>query len=69
MICLTVARSPGIWVIGSLMPSALLNDCQTLGNFFGGLSGAIKQLTVTTCAVEIAPTRIRGGLVTFQAVW
>ena len=40
-----------------------------LGQFFAGLSGAIEQLTVTPYAVEIAPTRIRGGLVTFQAVW
>jgi SP family general alpha glucoside:H+ symporter-like MFS transporter len=40
-----------------------------LGQFFVGLSGAIEQLTVTPYAVEIAPTRIRGGVVTFQAVW
>lgn len=54
MVLLTVATTPPVWM---------------LGQFFCGLSGAIEQLTVTPYAVEIAPTRIRGGLVTFQAVW
>ncbi|ORX38163.1 general substrate transporter [Kockovaella imperatae] len=54
MVCLTIARTPAVW---------------TVGQFFCGLSGAMEQLSVTPYAVEIAPTRIRGGLVTFQAVW
>ena len=68
MVFLTVARTPPIWVSWWHRLLVLMQP-KTLGQFFCGLSGAIEQLTVTPYAVEIAPTRIRGGLVTFQAVW
>ena len=51
---LTSARTPGAWFAGKL---------------FVGMGAGLQQLVTGPYLMEIAPNRIRGGLLIFSAAW
>ncbi|ERS95286.1 hypothetical protein HMPREF1624_08164 [Sporothrix schenckii ATCC 58251] len=51
---LNVAKSPSVWALGKLC---------------NGAGIGVLQVTCQIYAMEVSPNKIRGGLVTFQAVW
>ncbi|KAM0229889.1 hypothetical protein ACHAPO_009611 [Fusarium lateritium] len=53
-IVLNVAKTPGVWAIGKLC---------------NGAGVGILQVTCQVYVMEICPNNIRGGMLTFQAVW
>ncbi|KEF55030.1 uncharacterized protein A1O9_08683 [Exophiala aquamarina CBS 119918] len=53
-IFLNTAKSPSVWALGKLC---------------NGAGIGVLQITCQVYVMEICPNRIRGGMVTFQAVW
>ncbi|UKZ72243.1 uncharacterized protein TrAtP1_013185 [Trichoderma atroviride] len=53
-VLLNTAKSPGVWAIAKLC---------------NGAGIGVLQITCQIYVMEICPNKIRGGLVTFQAVW
>ncbi|KAJ6785288.1 hypothetical protein PWT90_01088 [Aphanocladium album] len=53
-VLLNTARTPGVWALAKLC---------------NGAGIGVLQVVCQVYVMEIAPNRIRGGLVTFQAVW
>ncbi|CAK7227666.1 hypothetical protein SEUCBS140593_006653 [Sporothrix eucalyptigena] len=51
---INVAKSPSVWALGKLC---------------NGAGVGVLQVTCQIYAMEVSPNKIRGGLVTFQAVW